>query len=81
MCEICDMMDKYAKAQKDLAFRIGQHGHALVMGNTDEAATAQTSAVNALYSVFAIQKQLFSVAERLEQGESLEKILRGSRPH
>lgn len=47
MCEICDMMDKYVKAQKDLAFRIGQHGHALVMGNTAEAETAQTSAVNA----------------------------------
>lgn len=64
MCEICDLFKQHERAQRELVFRIQQHGHAIIMGNTDEAAIAQTSAVTALYSLLSCQKRMIHMAEK-----------------
>lgn len=80
MCEVCDILEEFEKAGRDLSFRISQHSHALMMGNRDEAATAQTAAVNALYAIMAIHKRMVMMAEKLGKKDGLAEFLQGKKP-
>lgn len=75
MCEVCDILEEYEKAGRDLSFRITQHSHALIMNNHDEAALAQTSAVNALHNLMMVQKRMVAMAEKLGKKEGLAEFL------
>lgn len=79
MCEVCDILEEFEKAGRDLSFRISQHSHALMMGNRDEAATAQTAAVNALYSIMSIQTRMIAMAEKLGKKEGLAEFMEGDK--
>jgi hypothetical protein len=79
MCEVCGILEEYEKAGRDLSFRISQHSHALIMGNRDEAATAQTAAVNALYSIMSIQARMVAMAEKLGKKDGLAEFLQGKK--
>lgn len=75
MCEICDLVKEHEKTQRELVFRIQQHSHAMIMGNTDEAAIAQTSAVTALYSLLNCQRRMIAMAEKLGHKDLLEEMM------
>lgn len=75
MCEVCELLKEHEKAGRDLSFRLSQHSHALIMGNADEAALAQSSAVNALHSLLNVQKRMVVMAEKLGKGDSLAEFL------
>lgn len=79
MCEVCQILEEYEKAGRDLSFRISQHSHALMMGNTTEAAQAQTSAVNALYAIMSIQTRMIAMAEKLGKKDGLAEFLDGGK--
>lgn len=70
MCEFCEGVKAYAKAQEDLVFRIKQHRHALQMGYVDEADQAKGAAVNALYALLIGQAKLVLLMEKMGLGDT-----------